>query len=262
MALNERSPVRVSHMDNLQIHLEGIHREIAAEKAELTEMRQMLMREREMLDEERRLFEVEKRALRDRLARGSGLVSPLTGNVVELNVGGVQYTTSLTTIMSEPESALARLFRTPSEIPLDGDGRFFLDLPGQAFGYVLKHLRGEQFFVKRADPVIAEVYALAHKLELGRFANVIEQVLKSKKPERSPSSTSEATTQPVKEPSPPKEITIDPSLHASLVSALQRQRAKKAAKAGNDELESIRRHESHIKTEESWQHHWTSLVGG
>ena len=285
MSLKERSPEYgiPSHMDNLHFHLEGIHREVAAEMAELAEMRHQLLIERNTLDEERRLFEVEKRALRDRLVRGTGLVSPMTGNVVELNVGGTLYTTSLTTLMSEPESSLAKLFRSPSEIPIDGDGRFFLDLPGPAFGYVLKHLRGEQFFVKRADPVIAEVYALAHKLELGRFANVIEKVLKSKRPERSTSPAtvdstvdstadttadtavdvpSEATSPAPQEPPPPTEITIDPSLYAPLAAALQRQRAKKAAKAGANELESIRREETNIGAQESWQRHWEVLAAG
>eukprot|EP01059_Diplonema_ambulator_P015653 TRINITY_DN2682_c0_g1_i1.p1 TRINITY_DN2682_c0_g1~~TRINITY_DN2682_c0_g1_i1.p1 ORF type:complete len:313 (+),score=94.66 TRINITY_DN2682_c0_g1_i1:51-941(+) len=164
-------------------HVEAIRAAIAGEVSTLELMRAQLDEDRARLEEERRLFEVEKKALRDRLQRGTGLVTPLSGNVVELNVGGVQYTTSLTTLMADPDSELAALFRTPSEIPLDADGRFFLDYAGETFSYILKYLRGEKFFVRKGDPIVAEVYSLAHRLGLAGFKKIIEKVLMQQKKE-------------------------------------------------------------------------------
>lgn len=64
--------------------------------------------------------------------------------VVDLNVGGVSYTTTLATLTSQPDSKLTEMF-TPggSTFPpqLDSRGRYFLDRDGVLFRYVLDYLR-------------------------------------------------------------------------------------------------------------------------
>jgi len=64
--------------------------------------------------------------------------------VVELNVGGVFYTTALSTLTREPDSLLADMFsgKTPSP-PRDAKGKYFLDRDGVLFRYVLDFLRNQ-----------------------------------------------------------------------------------------------------------------------
>ena len=65
--------------------------------------------------------------------------------VVELNVGGVFYTTALSTLTREPDSRLAALFaeQPESRMQKDAKGRFFLDRDGVLFRYVLDFLRNQ-----------------------------------------------------------------------------------------------------------------------
>ncbi|XP_044756569.1 BTB/POZ domain-containing protein KCTD12 [Coccinella septempunctata] len=62
-------------------------------------------------------------------------------SVIELNVGGVCYTTSLATLRNVPDSQLAAIFTGRQQISLDAKGRYFLDRDGVLFRYVLDYLR-------------------------------------------------------------------------------------------------------------------------
>lgn len=63
--------------------------------------------------------------------------------IIELNVGGQVYTTRLQTLTSVPNSLLWTTFtqKSPSDIPKDSKGRFFLDRDGLLFRYILDYLR-------------------------------------------------------------------------------------------------------------------------
>ncbi|ELR13903.1 K+ channel tetramerization subfamily protein [Acanthamoeba castellanii str. Neff] len=63
------------------------------------------------------------------------------GSRVKLDVGGVHFTTSLTTLMTEPDSMLAAMFSGRHELEKDDDGRVFIDRDGELFNYVLQYLR-------------------------------------------------------------------------------------------------------------------------
>ncbi|KAK6636627.1 hypothetical protein RUM43_010289 [Polyplax serrata] len=64
--------------------------------------------------------------------------------VVELNVGGVFYTTSLTTLRKVPNSLLAGMFSGRTDPPpKDVKGKYFLDRDGVLFRYVLDYLRNQ-----------------------------------------------------------------------------------------------------------------------
>ena len=209
-------------------HVEAIRAAVAHDLEALEQYRQQLEGERRQLESERRLFEVEKRALRDRIGRGQGLVTPLNGDVVELNVGGTHFTTSLATLTSDPSSTLAQLFQQPAAIPLDADGRFFLDYGGQPFAYLLKYLRGEKFFVKKGDPIVAEVYSLAHRLNLSGFIRTIEDTLRgmrsvSAQPHREGSPAAAAVQQ--QQPSPRGNIPSAAEAAAAALPALSRSRS-------------------------------------
>lgn len=66
-------------------------------------------------------------------------------SIIELNVGGVFYTTSLTTICKDPNSHLHDMFTGKAKPPIrDSKGKFFLDRDGVLFRYVLDFLRNQK----------------------------------------------------------------------------------------------------------------------
>lgn len=64
-------------------------------------------------------------------------------SIVELNVGGVFYSTSLDTLRKEPDSLLAKVFSESSKNKAvrDAKGKYFIDRDGVLFRYVLDYLR-------------------------------------------------------------------------------------------------------------------------
>lgn len=64
-------------------------------------------------------------------------------SVVELNVGGVFYTTALATLTREAGSHLAELFSGKAPVEKDAKGKYFLDRDGVLFRYVLDFLRNQ-----------------------------------------------------------------------------------------------------------------------
>jgi len=69
---------------------------------------------------------------------------PLKGRI-QLDVGGLRYSTSITTLTEiEPESALAKMFRPPFSIDPESDGTHFIDRNGKLFEYILEWLRDQQ----------------------------------------------------------------------------------------------------------------------
>ena len=97
--------------------------------------------------------------------------------VVELNVGGIYFTTTKSTLCKEPSSMLARMFAgdmTPST--KDKQGRYFIDRSGQHFGAVLSYLHGEKVDMLATRSLVEEAkyyqagfvksnYSLARKLD-------------------------------------------------------------------------------------------------
>lgn len=63
--------------------------------------------------------------------------------VVQLNVGGHLYTTSLGTLRKYPDSKLAELFSGQPKLPTDAEGRYFVDRDGRQFRAVLEFLRSD-----------------------------------------------------------------------------------------------------------------------
>ncbi|XP_077466888.1 BTB/POZ domain-containing protein KCTD14 [Stigmatopora argus] len=61
--------------------------------------------------------------------------------VVDLNVGGQVFCTSVGTLTKYPESKLAEWFAGRPALPRDGQGRYFLDRNGRHFGAILEFLR-------------------------------------------------------------------------------------------------------------------------
>lgn len=65
-----------------------------------------------------------------------------SASVVELNVGGVHYTTQLKTLVKEPDTLLHDIFSgSSSDTTKDAKGRVFIDRDGVLFRYILDYLR-------------------------------------------------------------------------------------------------------------------------
>lgn len=66
--------------------------------------------------------------------------------IVELNVGGVFYTTSLSTLIKESESLLGEMFTGRFKTPLirDSKGKYFIDRDGVLFRYILDYMRNSK----------------------------------------------------------------------------------------------------------------------
>lgn len=62
-------------------------------------------------------------------------------SIVDLNVGGQLYTTSLPTLSKDPQSILHAMFNGSQRVPKDSRGRYFIDRDGVLFRYILDFLR-------------------------------------------------------------------------------------------------------------------------
>lgn len=61
--------------------------------------------------------------------------------VVQLNIGGHLYSTSLSTLKKHPDSKLAELFSGQPQLHTDEKGRYFIDRDGEHFRAILEFLR-------------------------------------------------------------------------------------------------------------------------
>ncbi|KAG9272861.1 BTB/POZ domain-containing protein KCTD14 [Astyanax mexicanus] len=70
---------------------------------------------------------------------------PLTHfSVVQLNIGGQLFSTTLGTLCKYPNSKLADMFSGPLKLHKDREGRYFIDRDGTHFGLILQYLRTEE----------------------------------------------------------------------------------------------------------------------
>ena len=73
--------------------------------------------------------------------------SPALDSVVNLNVGGQIYTTSLTTLTTYSQSKLEAMFREKFSTLKDPNGNHFIDRDGTLFRYILGFLRNGELHV-------------------------------------------------------------------------------------------------------------------
>lgn len=69
--------------------------------------------------------------------------------IVDLNVGGVTYTTTKETLLSIKDSLLAAYFKEDSDLklPKDSQGRYFIDRDGVLFRYILDYMRNRRLIL-------------------------------------------------------------------------------------------------------------------
>ncbi|XP_056139916.1 BTB/POZ domain-containing protein KCTD14 [Lampris incognitus] len=68
----------------------------------------------------------------------------LQSPVVQLNIGGRLFCTSLNTLRKHPDSKLADMFSGQPKLRTDPEGRYFIDRDGKHFGAILEFLRTDR----------------------------------------------------------------------------------------------------------------------
>uniref|UniRef100_A0A4W4HIP5 BTB domain-containing protein n=2 Tax=Electrophorus electricus TaxID=8005 RepID=A0A4W4HIP5_ELEEL len=95
----------------------------------------------------------------------------LHSTVVQLNVGGHLYTTTLGTLRKFPNSKLADMFNGPPKLRKDAEGRYFIDRDGKHFGSILEYLRTEEIPTKH----LQEVHREAVYYDVKPLAKLLEE---------------------------------------------------------------------------------------
>ncbi|XP_051843164.1 BTB/POZ domain-containing protein KCTD14 [Antechinus flavipes] len=103
-------------------------------------------------------------------APGKPAVLQTMSLVVELNVGGELYTTTVGTLKKFPGSKLAEMFSTAKPPRPDSQGRIFIDRPGTHFRPILEYLRSGQLPTQS----IPEVYREAQFYEIQPLVKLLE----------------------------------------------------------------------------------------
>ncbi|XP_018588059.2 BTB/POZ domain-containing protein KCTD7-like [Scleropages formosus] len=92
--------------------------------------------------------------------------------VISLNVGGTHFTTCLSTLRRFEDTMLAAMFSGRHYLPLDAEGRFFIDRDGTYFGDILNFLRSGE--LPQRDRVLA-VYREAQYYAIGPLLDSLEE---------------------------------------------------------------------------------------
>ena len=91
---------------------------------------------------EERMAEVQtKRAQLSQEVESMAKLHEAQSGMIELNVGGWYFTTSVQTLRSKPGSMLDAMLSGRYSSGKDADGRVFIDRDGECFGHVLEYLR-------------------------------------------------------------------------------------------------------------------------
>ncbi|XP_051004925.1 BTB/POZ domain-containing protein KCTD14 [Acomys russatus] len=98
------------------------------------------------------------------------VVCPDPDAVVELNVGGQFYTTTMGTLMKHPGSKFSEILSKSARHQRDAQGRFFVDRPGTHFGLLLDYLRTGQV----PTEFIPEVYREAKFYQIHLLVKILE----------------------------------------------------------------------------------------
>ena len=125
----------------------------------------------------------------------SFITNPET-SLIELNIGGQIYTSTLFTLTKDSDSLLGMVF-SPSDdksIPLlkDPRGRYFIDRDGQLFRFVLDYLRNDKLTLPEGFAEKKRLLDEATFYRLGSLVKELEKLLKYGDNEKSSSFISSA----------------------------------------------------------------------
>ena len=108
--------------------------------------------------------------------RDDNLITQTFPSIVELNVGGVFYTTSLSTLTKKPDCLLGQMFTGRSKTPVlrDSKGKFFIDRDGVLFRYILDYLRNQKLVLPENFSEKERLRAESIYFELGEMLDAID----------------------------------------------------------------------------------------
>ena len=126
--------------DALKVTKEELEKELEAKRAKLEEDEEAMLAQieekRNQLQAKVEELEAEKKAMKD--------VHTFQSGRLKLDVGGHKFTTSRTTLTSQPDSMLAAMFSGRHKLIQDGKGAYFIDRDGTHFRFILNYLRDGQ----------------------------------------------------------------------------------------------------------------------
>ena len=96
-------------------------------------------------------------------------------SLVDLNVGGVHYTTRLQTLTGDAGSLLAQLFsgELPDLLMQDSKGRYFIDRDGVLFRYILEYLRNKKLILPES---FMEKERLRHEADYYKLPSLVKSI--------------------------------------------------------------------------------------
>ena len=101
--------------------------------------------------------------------------SPAFPSVISLNVGGVVYTASLTTLKRYSKSMLAAMFSGRMPLETDANGNYFIDRDGKLFRHVLNFLRSGQLHLPKG---FTELEQLKQEVDFYQLKDMIAHLNK------------------------------------------------------------------------------------
>ena len=128
--LNDRTDALKDAEEQLQKEVETKRVQV---KEEENTMRAQIEEERKHLETEIEEWKAEKEAMKS--------VHTFQSGRLKLDVGGHKFTTSRTTLTSQPDSMLAAMFSGRHKLIQDEKGAYFIDRDGTHFRFILNYLR-------------------------------------------------------------------------------------------------------------------------
>ena len=126
--------------DALKVAKEELEKELEEKHAKLEEDEEAMLAQieekRKQLQAKVEELEAEKKAMKD--------VHTFQPGRLKLDVGGHKFTTSRTTLTSQPDSMLAAMFSGRHKLIQDEKGAYFIDRDGTHFRFILNYLRDGQ----------------------------------------------------------------------------------------------------------------------
>ena len=95
-------------------------------------------------------------------------------SIVNLNVGGRRFTTSLQTLTKDPDSMLAAMFSGKFEVKPLEDGAFFIDRDGKHFRFILNYLRTGKLTLPKGATFLDE---LAEEAEFYQIQGILDELV-------------------------------------------------------------------------------------
>jgi hypothetical protein len=104
--------------------------------------------------------------------------------ILTLNVGGVLYTTTHSTLLSHPDTFFTALLsgRFSADACTDGNGNIFIDRDGKRFRYVLNYLRSRTLHLPRSHHHLHQYFEIKEEAEffgLNEMVQLLQREIKS-----------------------------------------------------------------------------------